>query len=129
MRWLWRIEAIPMLPRIMDGRSGSLRIAASPSTVVVYTKQDDEGQPARFARTSGSTAVVSIGNRRDAWSAAFESAVPIAPGQASEKNAAAPSARNRLLLVAHPGNKTCSHKKQFQQALQLQRASSAIAFL
>ena len=40
IRWLWQIEAIPTLPRIMDGRSKALTISESTPTVVVYTKQE-----------------------------------------------------------------------------------------
>ena len=40
VRWLWQIEAIPTLPRIMDGRSKALTISEGLPKVVVYTKQE-----------------------------------------------------------------------------------------
>ncbi|MBC8875654.1 MAG: tyrosine-type recombinase/integrase [Planctomycetes bacterium] len=40
IRWLWQIEAIPTLPRIMDGKSKALTISENSPTVVVYTKQE-----------------------------------------------------------------------------------------
>lgn len=40
VRWLWQIEAIPQLPRIMDGRTKALNIGTSSSEIKVFTKQE-----------------------------------------------------------------------------------------
>lgn len=40
VRWLWQIEAIPSLPRVMDGRSKALNIGRSLSGIVVFTKEE-----------------------------------------------------------------------------------------
>ena len=40
VRWLWQIEAIPSLPRIMDGRSRALKIGNPPPEIVVFTKDE-----------------------------------------------------------------------------------------
>ncbi len=40
VRWLWQIEAIPTLPRIMDGRSAALNIGSSHAEIVVFTKDE-----------------------------------------------------------------------------------------
>jgi len=37
VRWLWQIEAIPTLPRVLDGKSGPLNIGSNTPAVVVYT--------------------------------------------------------------------------------------------
>jgi integrase len=40
VRWLWRTEAIPVLPRIMDGESRILTIAPPVPTIVTFTKAE-----------------------------------------------------------------------------------------
>ena len=40
VRWLWQIEAIPSLPRIMDGKSRALKISRSSPTIVVFTESE-----------------------------------------------------------------------------------------
>jgi len=40
VRWLWQIEAIPTLPRIMDGKSAALNIGTSHAEIVVFTKDE-----------------------------------------------------------------------------------------
>ena len=40
VRWLWQIEAIPALPRIMDGKSKVLNIGTSHSEIVVFKKAE-----------------------------------------------------------------------------------------
>jgi integrase len=40
IRWLWQIEAIASLPRIMDSRSNTLTISESSPNIVIYTKQE-----------------------------------------------------------------------------------------
>ena len=37
-RWLWHIEAIPALPRVLDGKSAALKISKPLPAVVIYTK-------------------------------------------------------------------------------------------
>jgi integrase len=39
-RWLWQVEAIPTLPRNLDGASASLRIGRSMKGVVVFTTEE-----------------------------------------------------------------------------------------
>jgi hypothetical protein len=39
VRWLWQIEAIPSLPRVLDGKAGPLKINANPPSVVVFSRQ------------------------------------------------------------------------------------------
>ena len=40
VRWLWHVEAIPALPRILDGKSGALRIGESPGKIIVFTAEE-----------------------------------------------------------------------------------------
>jgi integrase len=40
VRWLWQIEAIPALPRIMDGKSAALKIGTSSAEIVIFTKDE-----------------------------------------------------------------------------------------
>lgn len=40
VRWLWQIEAIPSLPRNMDGRTKALTIGTSSSEIKVFTKKE-----------------------------------------------------------------------------------------
>ncbi len=40
VRWLWHIEAIPALPRILDGRSTVLTISRPSPAVVTFTKDE-----------------------------------------------------------------------------------------
>lgn len=40
VRWLWQIEAIAALPRLLDGRSQFLKISKPPGKVVVFTKEE-----------------------------------------------------------------------------------------
>jgi integrase len=40
VRWLWQIEAIPTLPRILDGRSTVLTISRPSTAVVTFTKDE-----------------------------------------------------------------------------------------
>lgn len=40
VRWLWQIEAIPTLPRVLDGKSGPLNIGANSPTVVIFTTEE-----------------------------------------------------------------------------------------
>ena len=40
VRWLWQIEAIASLPRILDGKSQSLQIGAAPPRIVIFTQQE-----------------------------------------------------------------------------------------
>jgi len=40
VRWLWHIEAIPALPRILDGKSAALKISRSVPKVVTFTKEE-----------------------------------------------------------------------------------------
>lgn len=40
VRWLWQIEAIPSLPRVLDGRSQLLRISRPLPRVIVFTKDE-----------------------------------------------------------------------------------------
>ncbi len=40
VRWLWVIEAIPSLPRIMAEKSKALQISRSSSSIVTFTKQE-----------------------------------------------------------------------------------------
>lgn len=40
VRWLWQIEAIPALPRIMDSKSNALNIGISQSKIVVFSKAE-----------------------------------------------------------------------------------------
>jgi integrase len=37
VHWLWQMEAIPTLPRILDGKSKALEIGTPSSTIVVFT--------------------------------------------------------------------------------------------
>ena len=40
VRWLWQIEAIPTLPRIMDGKSTALNIGVAPAEIVTFEKKE-----------------------------------------------------------------------------------------
>ena len=40
MRWLWQVEAIPSLPRVLDGKAGPLKIRANTPTAVVFTPEE-----------------------------------------------------------------------------------------
>lgn len=40
VRWLWQIDAIPALPRVMDSKSKVLKIGASSTEIVVFTKSE-----------------------------------------------------------------------------------------
>jgi integrase len=40
VRWLWQTEAIPVLPRILDGSSQFLKITKSLGGIVVFTKEE-----------------------------------------------------------------------------------------
>ena len=40
IRWLWQIEVIASLPRVMDGRSKALTISKPSPKIVVFTKQE-----------------------------------------------------------------------------------------
>lgn len=40
VRWLWQVEAIPALPRVLDGKSGPLNIGANTPRVIVYTTKE-----------------------------------------------------------------------------------------
>ena len=40
VRWLWQMDAIPSLPRVLDGKSGPLNIGAKIPTVIVYTSDE-----------------------------------------------------------------------------------------
>ncbi len=40
VRWLWQIEAIAALPRVLDGRSQFLKISKPSSKVVIFTKDE-----------------------------------------------------------------------------------------
>jgi hypothetical protein len=40
VRWLWQIEAIASLPRILHGKSQALQIGAAPPRIVIFTKQE-----------------------------------------------------------------------------------------
>ena len=40
IQWLWLLEAIPTLPRIMAGKSNALTISKNSPTVVVFSKQE-----------------------------------------------------------------------------------------
>lgn len=40
VRWLWHIEAIPSLPRILDGKSASLKISKSLPNVIIFTMDE-----------------------------------------------------------------------------------------
>lgn len=40
VRWLWQVEAISALPRVLDGNSGPLNIGASTPRVIVYTAEE-----------------------------------------------------------------------------------------
>ena len=40
VRWLWHAEVIPSLPRVLDGKSASLRIGKSQSAIVVFTREE-----------------------------------------------------------------------------------------
>ena len=40
MSWLWRADAIPTLPRVLDGKSKTLEIGKSRSPIVVFTEQE-----------------------------------------------------------------------------------------
>ena len=40
VRWLWQIEAIDSLPRVLDSKSKALAIGKSPDRIIVYTNQE-----------------------------------------------------------------------------------------
>lgn len=40
VRWLWQIEAIPSLPRVMDSKAKSLTIGRSLGKIIVFTKEE-----------------------------------------------------------------------------------------
>ena len=40
VRWLWQIEAIPNLPRIMDAKSSYLSISVPHTPVIIFTKEE-----------------------------------------------------------------------------------------
>ena len=40
VRWLWQIEAIPTLPRVMDSRGAALSIGESVGKIIVFTKEE-----------------------------------------------------------------------------------------
>jgi integrase len=40
VRWLWQIEAIASLPRILDGKFQALQIGAAPPRIVIFSKQE-----------------------------------------------------------------------------------------
>lgn len=40
VRWLWQVEAISALPRVLDGESGLLNISVHNSPVIVFTKEE-----------------------------------------------------------------------------------------
>jgi integrase len=40
IRWLWRMEMIPALPRILDGKTDFLRVGAATPEIVVYTVEE-----------------------------------------------------------------------------------------
>jgi integrase len=53
VRWLWQIEAIPALPRVLDGKSQALKIGKPAPKVIVFTKEEIQSLLAAAAdRTS-----------------------------------------------------------------------------
>ncbi len=40
VRWLWQVEAIPALPRVLDGKSGPLNIGVNTPRVIVFTNTE-----------------------------------------------------------------------------------------
>lgn len=40
VRWLWQVEAIPSLPRVLDGKSDVLNISDTAPSIVVYTNEE-----------------------------------------------------------------------------------------
>jgi integrase len=52
IRWLWQIEAIPSLPRVLDGKSDVLNISpTNPAAVIFTTKEIEQALMQARART------------------------------------------------------------------------------